>query len=553
MSKNSEYVWLNEPSLQFMKQDYLESGHSVDDRVTVIGDTAETILKKSGLSKKFKEYMKKGWYSLSTPVWTNFGTDRGLPASCYGTSLIDDCDSIVDAQSEVSIMSKHGGGTSVYLNRLRERGALIKNGRNGKTGGPVHFAQAFDTNINIFSQGSARRGSCAIWLDIGHPDVMEFLAIKSPGNPIQHLSFGVCVSDKWIEEMKAGHSGKRKVWAKVLESRNSKGYPYIFFTDNVNNNTVDVYRDKGLKIDHSNLCSETCIIDNDLWSFVCFLSSQNILKYDEWKDTDATEVLVYVLDATVTEFINRARDFKHMQRAVKFAEEQRALGIGWLGWHSYLQSRNIAWESMEAKHLNVEIAKNIHKACYAASAKMAAEYGEPSLLKGYGRRHVTLQAIAPTKSSSFILGQVSEGIEPIRANYYIKDLAKGKFTIKNKYLEEILESKDLNNDETWMSIMKNSGSVQHLKELSEHEKNVFKTFAEISPMEIIIQAAQRQKYIDQSQSLNLIIDPKTPVKDVNKLILSAWEMGIKTLYYQISVNAAQQLARGILNCTSCES
>jgi ribonucleoside-diphosphate reductase alpha chain len=353
--------------------------------------------------------------------------------------------------------------------------------------------------------------------------------------------------------MKAGDTDKRRIWAKVLESRNNTGYPYIIFIDTVNRNTVDVYKAKQLRIRHSNLCTEIMLPNTAWWSFVCDLSSMNILYYDDWKNTDAVEMIVYFLDAVMEEFIRKASKIAYMHRAQWFAEAHRALGLGWLGWHSYLQSKNIAWESMEAKLRNVEVAKNIFNAAYAASQKMAKEYGEPELLKGYGRRHTTLMAIAPTTSSSFILGQVSKSIEPFLANFMITDLAKGKFSIKNPYLERLLQEKGQNNERTWDFITKNRGSVQHLNCLNEHEKNVFKTFSEISPMEIIVQAAQRQKYVDQAQSLNLIIDPGIPVKDVNALILNAWELEVKSLYYQFNVNAAQQLARGILTCSSCEA
>ena len=299
-------------------------------------------------------------------------------------------------------------------------------------------------------------------------------------------------------------------------------------------------------------CNEIYLVDNEDESFVCDLSSMNILYYDEWKDTDAVEILVYLLDAVMTEFIEKAKEIKFMERAVKFAERHRALGVGWLGWHSYLQSKMIPWESMEAKLHNVQIAQNIKKAAYAASAKLAQEFGEPEVCKGYGRRNTTLLAIAPTKSSAFILGQVSEGIEPHRTNYYIKDLQKGKFTIKNPQLVELLESKGKNTDDVWKSILMNAGSVQHLDFLSEKEKDVFKTFAEISPKEIVIQAAQRQAHIDQGQSLNLMIHPSIPTKDVNSLMVEAWRMGIKGFYYQMSVNAAQAFARNILDCKSCQ-
>ena len=546
----SDYRWLNEISQQFLDRDYLVDGQTVDQRVDEICAAAEKYLNKPGYGAKFKENFKKGWYSLSTPIWTNFGNDRGLPISCFGSFISDSMDSIAFTWAEVAMMTKHGGGTSAYFGNLRSRGSKIK--KNGESSGSVHFMQAFENLIQVVSQGSTRRGNFAAYLPIDHADIMEFLQIRSEGFAIQDLSFGVTVPDYWMQAMIDGDSDKRKVWAKVLETRANIGYPYISFIDNANNNTVDCYKDKGMKITHSNLCNEIYLVDNEDESFVCDLSSMNILYYDEWKDTDAVEVLVYLLDAVMTEFIQKAKDIKFMERAVRFAERHRALGVGWLGWHSYLQSKMIPWESMEAKLHNSQIALNIKNAAYAASAKLAQEYGEPEVCKGYGRRNTTLLAIAPTKSSAFILGQVSEGIEPHRTNYYIKDLQKGKFTIKNHQLVELLESKDKNTDEVWKSILMNAGSVQHLDFLSEKEKDVFKTFAEISPKEIVIQAAQRQAHIDQGQSLNLMIHPSIPTKDVNSLMVEAWRMGIKGFYYQMSVNAAQAFARNILDCKSCQ-
>jgi len=551
-----EYRWLTELSQQFLERDYLLPGQTVDERVDVICRAAERILNKPDFGKKFKENLQKGWYSLSTPIWTNFGTERGLPISCFGSYIEDSMKSIAYTWSEVCMMTKHGGGTSAYFGDLRQRGAKIRD--NGESSGSVHFMQPFDNLINIISQGKTRRGNFAAYLPIDHPDIMEFLMLRSDGAPIQDLSFGITVPDYWMEDMigdgtpSGGNKAKRKIWARVLECRANLGFPYIIFIDTVNNNTVDVYKDLKMRILHSNLCSEIMLPDGIDESFVCDLSSMNILYYDEWKDTDAVEILTYLLDAVMTEFIAKAKQIAFMDRPVKFAERHRALGIGWLGWHSYLQSKMIAWESMEAKWKNVEVAKNIKEAAYKASAKLAKEYGEPELLKGYGRRNSTLLAIAPTKSSAFILGQVSEGIEPHKTNYFIKDLQKGKFTVKNFHLEQLLRSREMDRPEVWDSILKRGGSVQHLECLTKQEKDVFKTFAEISPKEIVIQAAQRQKYLDQSQSLNLMIHPSVPARDVNALVIEAWRMGVKSLYYQHSVNAAQAFSRDILHCASCE-
>lgn len=547
----NKYRWLTPESQTFLERDYLLVGQSLDERVDIICAEAERRLGIKDFGKRFKENIQKGWYSLSTPVWTNYGTNRGLPISCFGSYVDDNMESILHNIAEVGMMTKMGGGTSAYFGKLRPRGSEIKD--NGQSAGSVHQMQLFDKLITVVSQGKTRRGNFAAYLDIDHEDIMEFLTIRGEGSPIQDLSFGVCVPSQWLKEMKEGDAQKRKVWAKVLQIRAEFGYPYIQFTDNANNNTVDVYKDKNRKIYASNLCSEIMLPSNEDESFVCCLSSMNLLHFDEWYETDAVKLMVYFLDTVMEEFIEKASEIKFMERAVTFAKKHRALGLGRLGWHSYLQSKMIAFESLEAKLYNVKIAKFIKEESYKASAELAEMFGEPEMLKGYGRRNTTLNADAPTKSSAFILGQVSESNEPAKANYYIKDLAKIKFTVKNSHLEKILEEKGKNTQDVWNSILMNAGSVQHLEFLSDHEKLVFKTFAEISQREVIIQASQRQKYIDQGQSLNLMVHPSIPTKDVNALILEAEELGIKALYYQYSVNAAQAFTRDILNCVSCEA
>ena len=547
----NKYRWLTPESQTFLERDYLLTGQTLDQRVDIICAEAERRLGIKDFAKKFKENIQKGWYSLSTPVWTNYATNRGLPISCFGSYVDDNMESILHNIAEVGMMTKMGGGTSAYFGKLRPRGSEIKD--NGQSAGSVHQMQLFDKLITVVSQGKTRRGNFAAYLDIDHEDIMEFLTIRGEGSPIQDLSFGVCVPSQWLKEMKEGDAQKRKVWAKVLQIRAEFGYPYIQFTDNANNNTVDVYKDKNKKIYASNLCSEIMLPSSNEESFVCCLSSMNLLHFDEWYETDAVKMMVYFLDTVMEEFIEKASHIKFMERAVTFAKNHRALGLGRLGWHSYLQSKMIPFESLEAKLYNVKIAKFIKEQSYEASAELAQMFGEPEMLKGYGRRNTTLNADAPTKSSAFILGKVSESNEPAKANYYIKDLAKIKFTVKNTHLEALLIEKEKNTQEVWNSILMNAGSVQHLDFLSDHEKLVFKTFAEISQREVIIQASQRQKYIDQGQSLNLMVHPSIPTKDVNSLMLEAEELGIKALYYQYSVNAAQAFTRDILNCTSCEA
>ena len=546
---NKDFYWLNKDSRTFLKRGYLEDGETPEERITSIADASQKLLSIPGFSEKFQSYMAKGWYSLSSPIWANFGKERGLPISCFGSYIEDTMDAILKKGTEVGMMTKGGGGTSGYFGDLRERGSSISSG--GKSNGPVHFLEIFETIANVVSQSNVRRGSFAAYLPVEHPDILEFLQIRGDGHPIQNLSIGVTITDTWMKEMLAGDKDKRKVWGAIIKKRFESGYPYVLFKNAVNRNSPEVYRDKGLEIHASNLCSEIALHSNENESFVCNLSSMNLLHYDEWKDTDAVETLTYFLDSVMTEFITKCKNSPFMEAAANFAENQRALGIGVLGWHSLLQSRMISFESMAAKFLNTEIHKKIQEKTQYATEQLAEVYGEPPLLKGYGKRNVTTMAIAPTTSSSFILGQVSPSIEPLNSNYFVKDLAKGKFTYKNPYLEDLLDKKEQNTPETWKSILVKGGSVQHLKFLSDDEKSVFKTFGEISQKEVLIQAAQRQKFIDQAQSLNIMVHPKSSPKDVSQLMIFAWEQGIKTLYYQRGTNPSQELSRNLLDCQSC--
>ena len=545
-----KYYWLNDDSRKFLKRGYLTGDQTPEERITYIAKTAESDLKKAGFAEKFEEYMSYGWYSLSSPIWANYGMERGLPISCFGSYVDDTLESILTKQAEVGMMTKMGGGTSAYFGDIRKRGANI--GTGGKSNGPVHFMELFESVTNVVSQSNVRRGSFAAYMPIDHADILEFLQIRGDGNSIQNLSIGVSVSDKWMKSMVDGDKDKRKVWGKVIKKRYESGYPYIFFSDTINDNAPDVYKDKGHTIHASNLCSEIALSSSNDESFVCNLSSMNLLHYDDWKGTDAVEVLTYFLDAVMSEFIRKTEDIPFMEAPRKFATTQRALGIGVLGWHSYLQSKSIPFESFEAKQLTTDIFRYMKRESHDASASLAKEYGEPELLKGYGRRNVTTMAIAPTTSSSFILGQVSPSVEPLNSNYFVKDLAKGKFTYKNPYLERVLDAYSKNNGPTWKSILVHGGSVQHLDFLSDHEKDVFKTFGEISQKEVIIQTAIRQTNIDQAQSINLMIHPKTPPKEVNQLLIFAWEQGVKTLYYHRGTNPSQELSRNLLQCASCE-
>jgi len=547
---NDNIYWLNEDSRQFLRRGYLLPDETPEERISGIAKAAEDILKIEGFYDKFKGYLEKGYYSLSSPIWSNFGRKRGLPIACFGSYIPDDMEKILSKVSEVGTMSKVGGGTSGYFGDVRHRGASISSG--GTATGVHHQLTVFDALINYVSQSNVRRGSFAAYLPIDHPDFEEFIKIRSEGDSIQDLSIGVCITDEWMQSMVDGDSDKRKLWGKVIKKRYESGYPYIFWTDNVNNNAPQVYKDKNKKIRASNLCTEIFLSTEEDESFVCDLSSLNLAKWGELKDTDAIETLVFFLDAVMSEFLSKTENMPHMAAAHKFARTQRALGVGTLGWHTLLQQEKIAFESFDAKMLNVDVFSTIRKKCDDATKDLASRFGEPELLKGYGIRNSTTIAIAPTTSSSFILGQVSPCVEPLNSNYFVKDLAKGKFTYRNPVLKSLLAEKGHDDNATWKSILVKGGSVQHLKFLSQEEKDVFKTFGEISQKEIIIQAAQRQKYIDQGQSINLMIPPATKPKEVSELMIFSWQQGLKSLYYQRSANPAQELARSILDCSSCE-
>ncbi|MDE3954523.1 ribonucleoside-diphosphate reductase subunit alpha [Glaesserella parasuis] len=546
-----DFEWLNDDSRLFLQRGYLLEGTTALDRIRFIAEHAERKLGIEGYADKFYYYMGRGYFSLSSPIWSNFGLDRGLPISCFGSYIGDSIHEIMVTTAEVGMMSKIGGGTSAYFGDIRPRGSLIKN--NGKSDGSFNFSKLFDTVIDVISQGTSRKGQFAGYIDIEHGDIDEWLDIHTEGNPIQLMYYGVCVGHDWLESMKAGDPYKRQLWAKILQRKTETGIPYLFFKDNANAGRPDEYKDKNMTVHASNLCTEIMLPSNNEESFVCCLSSMNLLYFDEWKDTDAPEVLTYFLDVVMSEFIEKSAEIPFLDRANRFAKRHRALGIGVLGWHSYLQANNIPFDSFEAMQKNNIIFKTLKEKTMKASEELAQRFGEPELLKGYGRRNTTLMSIAPTKSSSFILGSVSPSVEPFKSNYYVKDLAKIKTVYKNPFLEQLLREKGLDTEEIWESILLNDGSVQHLTQLSEHEKEVFKTFSEISQLSVIQQAAQRQKYIDQGQSINIMVHPATPARDLNQLYLTAEELGLKSIYYQYSMSAAQVFNRNLLSCSSCEA
>jgi ribonucleoside-diphosphate reductase alpha chain len=563
--KYEKFYWLNDDSRKFLSRGYLSEGETAESRIREIANKAEWYLKDmtlndkdkakfDGFADKFYEYMSRGYYSLASPVWANYGKKRGLPVSCFGSYIDDNMESILYGVAENGMLMKNGGGCSGYFGAVRPRGAPITD--QGESSGSVHFMQMYDTLASVVSQGSVRRGFFAAYQDIEHLDADEFLDIGTEGNPIQGLTTSVVVSDEFIEGVKSGDADKRRLWAKVLQRRSEIGYPYIMFSDNVNRNKPQVYKDKNMRIHASQMCSEIALPSTVDETFTCVLSSLNLLHWDEIKETDAIEVLTMFLDTVNEEFVRKSAAQEYLKRARQFAMNHRALGAGVLGWHSYLQSKMIPFESTAAADLNHEIAKTFAERSHAASRELAVLLGEAPVLEGYGMRNTTTMAIAPTKSSSFILGQVSQSIEAEFSNCYVKDLAKIKVTIKNPYLERLLEQKGRNTDEVWESIKVADGSVQHFDFLTEDEKAVFKTFSEIDPYTIIDHAAVRQQYIDQSQSLNLMLDPDMSVREINALYLYAHQKGIKNLYYAYSMSKAQSLTRKKLttsDCAACEA
>lgn len=547
----TNFYWVTDQTKDFMSKDYLQGNQTVEGRVGDIAETAGRYLKEfmPNFADKFYDYMSRGFYSLSSPVWANFGTTRGLPISCNGSYVPDNIEGMYEKLGEVGVMTKNGAGTSFYVGDIRRRGASISSG--GVADGPVHYLQLFEAALNITSQGQVRRGNGAAYLDADHPDFMEFLKIQEVGNPIQKLSIGASVSDQFLRDTL---TTKGEVWAALLGKRFQSGYPYIFFTDNANRGKPQWYKDKGYHIYSSNLCSEIALPLSDSESFVCNLSSMNFATYDQWKHTDAVEVLTYFLDAVMEEYIQKTEGVRYMEAANKFAKNHRAIGIGTLGFHTYLQDKGETFGGFFSRYINKEVHKVIKEKSYQASQRMADHFGEPEVTKGYGMRNATTMAIAPTTSSSFILGQVSPSTEPLAANIFTKGLAKGSYVYMSPALERLLDTKGMNNQDVWDDITLNAGSVQHLTGLTQDEKDIFKTFEEISQLDVVTLAAERQPFIDQAQSVNLKIHPDTPLSSVNTLVLTAWKKGLKSLYYQRGINSVKETVRQeLLSCTTCEA
>lgn len=564
-----KYWWLNDESRTMLERGYLVEGQTTKNKLELITNYASTFYdneKHKNLPERFLELFERGWLSLSSPIWANFGQGRGLPISCFNSHIPDSLTGIYSKAHEVAIMNQQGGGTSGYLGEMRAKGSKISSG--GTSSGAMSFIGLFDQTAMVVSQSGVRRGAFAGYMQMEHEEISEFIKIRNEEHHMQTMFTGVNVSDKWFTDMlgdKSKYGGdrpKRDLWAEVLKSRKEKGIPYVFFSDNVNKNRPLIYKELGLEVKSSNLCSEILLPSTENESFVCCLLSMNLALYDEWKDTDATKLAVMFLDAVMEDFIQKVKDIPAMVSAYNFAVRHRALGVGVLGWHSFLQQKMIPFESYEAQQWNARIFKKLKTDLYQASVELGEEKGFAPIFdeveggtKDMKRRNTTLMALAPTTSSSSILGQVSPSIEPFASNYFVVGLAKGSFTRKNPELIKLLETYGLNTPEIWKSISLNQGSVQHLEQLTKREKDVFKTFPEINPYTIIQQAASRQIFIDQGQSINLKIPSSFPITEVNNLHIEAWELGIKTLYYQRSTSVAKETVLEMLNgsCAGCEA
>ena len=542
MSEAQVPSWMSQEAIDTLSRGYLHPGETPRGMFERVTKTAAKYLTRTpGIEQDIFEILWRGYIGGASPVLSNFGANSGLPISCYSNHISDSVPSIYSHLKESAALSQHGGGVGTYFGDIRPAGAPISSG-GGKSTGVVPWMRQYDQCASVVSQGGVRRGNFALYIPIDHPDLLEVLRTKdhSQGDPRDFIdsNIAVTITDEWAESLLAGDLEKKRIFGEVLKMRLVSGSPYIIFIDNANRANPECYMQRGLSVKLSNLCSEIFLHTDENHTFVCVLSSLNLARWEEWKDwkgpntgKSVPELTIYLLDAVVEEFCHKAERITSMGRAVRFARKSRALGLGTMGLHALYQSKGLPFASPEARQLNTETHKFIKEKALKASRDMAATYGEPEWCQGTGLRHTHLMAIAPTKSNSVICGAGSEGIEPIDANYYVAKQAKGTFIRKNKYLIEHLEKIGHNTDETWESIMEFRGSVQHLKFLDNHAKEVFKTAREINQFELIRQASDRQKFVCQGQSLNLFVDPESTPEYLFRLHLSAWKAGLKSLYY----------------------
>jgi ribonucleoside-diphosphate reductase alpha chain len=571
--------WANtEIYVKTISKGYLLEGETPKDAYWRVATTVARRLGRGNLASKFFDYIWRGWLNLATPVLSNTGTDRGLPISCFGIDVGDSIQEIGMKNLEMMLLAKHGGGVGVGINMIRPAGSTIS--QNGTSDGVVPFAKIYDSTIIATNQGAVRRGAASVNLNIEHDDFDEWIEIREPKGDVnrQCLNLHQCVvvGDKFMRQLEDGDDDARRRWGKVLQKRKATGEPYIMFKGNVNKQNPEAYKQNGLKVFMTNICSEITLHTDESHSFVCCLSSLNLAKYDEWKDTDLVYTATWFLDGVLEEFIQKAKNMRGFENSVRSAEKGRALGLGVLGWHTYLQQNGIPFEGLRAQFETRKIFSQMKIESERASRDMAEMYGEPLWCVGTGFRNTHLRAIAPTVSNSKLSGNVSPGIEPWAANVFTEQTAKGTFIRKNKELERVLRKVGINTKETWDKILSDGGSIQGIDELDnwayvngkltnkldiedglefDKVKDVFKTFKEINQLELVRQAGIRQQYIDQSVSLNLAFPSVASPKWMNQVHMEAWKQGVKTLYY----TRTESVLRGDIaqqamdeNCLSCD-
>jgi ribonucleoside-diphosphate reductase alpha chain len=556
-------LWMNEIGLSMISKGYLLPDEDVFDAFKRVSRAAAKRLKRKDLQPLFYEAMVKNWLCLASPVLSNMGTERGMPISCFGIDTDDSIEGIAGANSELMRLSSQGGGVGIGVSRIRGRGKEISG--NGVSEGVVPWCKIYDSTILATNQGSVRRGASSVNLHINHPDIEEFLQIRRPKGDVnrQCLNLHQCVviNDEFMNRVEEREPKALKLWGEILKTRLETGEPYLMFEDNINNANPEAYKKNNLNVSMTNICSEIALYTDPLHSFICCLSSLNLARWDEWKeytfDNGMTlpELTCWFLEGVLQEFIDRSKNIKFMENTHRSATKGRAIGIGVLGWHTFLQEKGIPFAGLQANSYTRLMFDFIEKGALKASRDQAVEYGEPEWCKGTGMRHTHHLAIAPTVSNAHISGGVSPSIEPIPANVYNLKTAKGTFIKRNPTLERLLEEKGYNIDSVWEQISKDKGSVMGLPDyiLTDEEKEIFLTFKEINPYEIVRQNGIRQKYVDQAISLNLTFDPSDSPKYISDVHKLAWKEGIKTLYYMRS----ESILRGDAiqrddNCVACE-
>jgi ribonucleoside-diphosphate reductase alpha chain len=549
--------YFDEISLATISKGYLLPGETPKKAYRRVAIAASTRLNRPDLENKFFKILWNGWLGLASPVLSNMGTSRGLPISCFGIDTPDSIRGIGLTNAELMKLTSVGGGVGISLSRIRGRGTEIKG--NGKSEGVVPWAKIYDSTIIATNQGSVRRGAASVNLDINHFDIDEFLEIRRPkGDPNrQCLNLHQCivVDDIFMRKLEARDQVALERWTKILKARMETGEPYIMFKDNVNKANPISYLMNNLDVSMTNICTEITLHTDEEHSFICCLSSLNLAKYDEWKDTDTVQMSIYFLDGVMQEFIDKTSGKESMIRTYNHAKKGRALGLGVMGWHTFLQQKQVPFNSIASTAYTHNVFSKIKVEAEAASRQLAVEYGEPVWCRGTGMRNTHLLAIAPTVSNSVITGGISAGIEPLPANIYTFNGAKGTFIRKNKVLETLLESKGENKDKWWDQMLRDNGSVLNLPDivLTPDEKELFLTFPEINQLELVRQAAIRQRYIDQTQSLNLSFDPQDSPKWINQVHIEAWKLGIKTLYYLRTDSVIKgDLGSRQADCVSCD-